>query len=223
MDYQTATAFLQLAVKALADVLIDSPLIDVVQSAYDGTNDDVGARNNNDKIAHVKEALEQEYGNLQDIIGGAFFGDSESRGTRGSNRSTSSQHPDTLVGKLIYLMQMKMLKKQGRADGAEFHVIVPQIFEKIPGKLLTVDLGVFFGDNPKLIPDPHPVVVKAGLNISKFFGTPLLAGCNGMREMEAASSFSGDHQGSIGSHHSEQEALTGEPGDAMMGEKYEEA
>jgi len=56
-----------------------------------------------------------------------------------------------------------------------------------------------------------------------FFGTPLPAGCNGVKEMEAASSFCGDHQGSIGSHHSESEALTGEPGDAMMGEEHEEA
>ena len=72
-----------------------------------------------------------------------------------------------------------------------------------------------------LIPDPYPVVVKAGVNFFKFHGTPLLAGCNGIKETDAATSFS-DDQGSIGSYYSESEALTGEPGDAMMGEAYEE-
>jgi hypothetical protein len=108
-EYQIATDFLLLAVKALADLLNESPVIDLVQAAYDDTRVDsvpqgggeekAGSSNNGGQTPRtlkkkgqserVKEALEKKHGLLSNIISGAFFDDSESKGTRGTNQSAS--------------------------------------------------------------------------------------------------------------------------------------
>jgi hypothetical protein len=118
------------------------------------------------------------------------------------------------------MQSKKMMARLGNEKGGKIYApekIAEGSSGKLAGKRLTVDLGVFFRDTPLLIPDPYPVVVKTGVNFSKFHGTPLLAGCSGIKEIDAATSLS-----STGSYYSESEALTGEPGDAMMGEAYEE-
>jgi hypothetical protein len=223
-DYQTATNFLQLAVKALADLLNKSPVIQLVQEAHqnaeNSNNDGQTPRvEKNKKIVGVKAALQSEYGDLSEIISGAFVDGTRSESTSGTNQSASPQHADTLVRKLISLMQAKQkMKRLGKEEGCKVHA--PGTKER-SGKLLTVDLGKFYEEEKMLIPDPYPVVVKAGVNFSKFHEILLLVGCNGIKEMDTSTSFS-NGQGSVESNCSESAALTGEPGDAMMGEGYEE-
>jgi hypothetical protein len=83
-EYRTASDFLELSVTALAGLLNKSPLIDLVEKAYDDTTvdvvpQDVGAakegNSNNDcqtPIARVKEALENMHCPLSDIISGQW-------------------------------------------------------------------------------------------------------------------------------------------------------
>jgi hypothetical protein len=165
-EYRTATDFLLLAVKALADLLNESPLIDTVQAAYDDTIVDVvpqgvgegeeGSINNDGRTPkgqkeksqseRVKEALEKNYGQLSGVINGAFFDETESNGTRGTNQSQA----DALVEILISLMQVKMMMERfGQGEGCKVYGPEINIAEtssgKLVGKLLTVDLGEFFG------------------------------------------------------------------------------
>mmetsp|Transcript_22042 Transcript_22042/g.38831 ORF Transcript_22042/g.38831 Transcript_22042/m.38831 type:complete len:471 (-) Transcript_22042:355-1767(-) len=218
-EYKTATDFLQLVVSALGDLLIQSEVMDVVEQAYNSTD----AAGSKAFYATIRNALEKEHGLLSDIIEGAFCDDNRSKR---SNASSNSSFPNTLVGKLISLMQeRKRMKRLGKErETGDPMIYAPTIVEGLNGqlllpgngKILTIDLETFFEENPLLIPDPYPVALKAGMNISTFYETPLLAGSNGMAE-----DYSVDDQGSMGSYHSVSETLTGEPGDGMMGEEVQ--
>jgi len=242
-EYETATEFLQLIVKALADLLNESDLIKNLQQVKETEKEkqkDASDQKKNfsltgPSVLDLKKRFGEDFAKHFTHVYTAESASRKSGGTRKTSESASERKVQAasecaFAAKLVsHLRTKERMGRLGSKDSPKIYAPGKMSMPKKP--ILTIELGEFYKGKEKMIPDPYWLGVKAGASITRLYEVPVIGACDSLKaelanmkegadmppllpgEIDILSDFDFTEVSDSISVYSESEFFTGAPGD----------
>ncbi|KAL7556413.1 hypothetical protein ACA910_017395 [Epithemia clementina (nom. ined.)] len=201
-ELQTATDFLALTVRALADMLVQHGKDDLeTPFAEDVAGDAEHGKESHDddlKKSYLQRVFESIDGAIpSDLLSPTRNSSSKDDSTQQSGKTSGKSHSRRAMMKAEAFQNKveKLLKVTKGLKAIKIPVLrntTSEDEDEFVKPVVTVDLGIYFGGKDDLIPDPFLVVLKAAASWSVYTNQRLLPAC------EVSSTNDGMHQ--LGSH-----------------------